>query len=190
MYCENCGAALSEGALFCESCGSKVAARQPAPEAPKPNDTVIPPRPAQNEPPFVYAEPVQQNGYAQSAQRPKANLSFVEAIKEFFSRYADFAGRSVRSAYWWPVLLNVIISSGLGQFSHLKWIASLYALAALIPGIAVCVRRLHDVGYSAKYLLMLLIPIYGWIWMIVQMCKESTGDNQWGLAPDISVNPQ
>lgn len=77
-------------------------------------------------------------------------------------------------------------------------IYSLYSLAILIPGLAVGVRRLHDVGKSGWFLLipyggilLQIIPLIGTlaslglnIWFIVLMCKDSqVGENKYGADP-------
>jgi len=64
------------------------------------------------------------------------------------------------------------------------YIYLLYLLAVLIPGIAVCIRRLHDIGKSGWMILIGLIPIIGIIWLLVLMVMDSTpGENQYGLNP-------
>jgi hypothetical protein len=60
----------------------------------------------------------------------------------------------------------------------------LYALAVLIPGLAVSVRRLHDVGKSGWMILIILIPIVGAIWFLVLMFTDSNpGENEYGANP-------
>jgi len=60
----------------------------------------------------------------------------------------------------------------------------LYALAVFVPGLAVSVRRLHDIGKSGWYYFIILIPIAGPIWFLVLMCTDSQpGDNQYGPNP-------
>jgi len=60
----------------------------------------------------------------------------------------------------------------------------LYALVVLIPGLAVTVRRLHDVGKSGWMILIALIPIIGAIWLLVLMVTDSNPEeNQYGLNP-------
>ena len=60
----------------------------------------------------------------------------------------------------------------------------LYALAVLLPGIAVSVRRLHDLGKSGWLLLIVLIPVIGGIWLLVLMCIEGNpGKNAYGANP-------
>jgi uncharacterized membrane protein YhaH (DUF805 family) len=65
----------------------------------------------------------------------------------------------------------------------------LYVLAMFIPGVAVVVRRLHDVGKSGWMYFIVLIPIIGAIWLIVLLFTESQqGENKWGPNPkDTSV---
>ena len=135
------------------------------------------------------------NGYysaQDAAQRPKAKLSFSEAMTEFFKRYADFNGRTVKSGYWYVFLFHFVLSSAITLFSKqsdghfatmLAGLFGLYSLAVLIPSIAICVRRLHDAGKSAVYLLWLLLPVAGYIILIVALCGDSQPDNQWGPSP-------
>lgn len=128
-------------------------------------------------------------GAAQGQRTPAVNgvpvqvksVSFPEAVKRFFIHYADFSGRSRRSEYWWVVLFNCAVSSVLGYIiPDLSWI---WSLAILIPSIAICVRRLHDIGKGGAWYLLILIPIVGYIILLVWFCKDSTPDNQWGPNP-------
>ena len=109
------------------------------------------------------------------------SVGFAEAIKLAFSHYADFRGRATRSEYWWFTLFNIIVSSVLGlALPILSW---LWTLAVLIPGFALCVRRLHDVGKSGWFYLWILLPLAGVVILLIQFLKESTEDNQWGPSP-------
>ena len=63
-------------------------------------------------------------------------------------------------------------------------IGSLYSLAALLPGLAVCARRLHDTDRSGWWMLIALIPVVGIIVLLVFMCMDSTpGENRFGANP-------
>ena len=115
---------------------------------------------------------------------------YVQALK----KYADFSGRARRKEYWLFVLFNIVISCVLtivdvmiGTYSQAVGIgvlAGIYALAVLIPGIAVSVRRLHDTDRSGWWLLIVLIPIIGPIVLIVFMCIDGTpGTNRFGPSP-------
>lgn len=138
-----------------------------------------------------YAPPV-----TNSPARPDMNISFLDAISEFFKRYVDFSGRSTKRAYWFVILFNIIVTSAIGILGRIPGLEtlgsvadSLYALACLIPGIALSVRRMHDTGRSGTSVLINLLPIVGWIIFIVWCCGDSEGDNEWGYAPEFK-NPQ
>jgi uncharacterized membrane protein YhaH (DUF805 family) len=60
-------------------------------------------------------------------------------------------------------------------------LSGIYSLAVWVPSIAVAVRRLHDTGRSAWWLLMMLIPIAGWIVLFVYMVQA--GANAYGPNP-------
>ena len=118
--------------------------------------------------------------YTQSRE-PKPSVTFIDAIRMFFTKYADFSTRSRRSEYWWTVLFCAIASSLASWI--LKDYAWIWSLVVLIPSIAVSVRRLHDIGKAGTWYLLNLIPVVGSIILLVWFCKDSTGDNQWGSNP-------
>jgi len=64
-------------------------------------------------------------------------------------------------------------------------IDDIYILAVLIPSIAVTVRRLHDVGKSGWFLLIIFIPLVGAIWLFILYCtRGNEGENSYG--PSVS----
>jgi uncharacterized membrane protein YhaH (DUF805 family) len=64
----------------------------------------------------------------------------------------------------------------------------IYALAMFIPGLAVAVRRLHDVGKSGWMLLIAFIPLIGAIWLLVLLLTDSQeGTNNWGENPKETI---
>ena len=108
--------------------------------------------------------------------------------------YAGFSGRARRKEYWMFVLFNMIFAIVAMILDNVLGIAiegvgygplyGLYVLAVLIPGLAVAVRRLHDVGKSGWMILIALIPIIGAIWLLVLMVTDSnTGENKYGPNP-------
>jgi uncharacterized membrane protein YhaH (DUF805 family) len=109
---------------------------------------------------------------------------YLKVVKE---NYANFEGRARRSEYWYFVLVNIIISIILGLIDSVIGISilgSIYSLAVLVPSIAVAVRRLHDVGKSGWYFLLIFFLVIGWIWLFVLYCKEGdTGPNEYGADP-------
>ena len=62
-------------------------------------------------------------------------------------------------------------------------IQSIASLALLLPSLAVAIRRLHDTSRSGWWILLGLIPIVGWIILIVFYCQDSHGDNEHGPSP-------
>ena len=116
-------------------------------------------------------------------------MGFTDAVKSGFQRYFDFATRSSRSEYWFWALFVFIAGIVLGIvdaiiFGDSSVLGGLFALGTLIPGIAVGVRRLHDLGRSGWFFLLVLIPIVGWIILIIWFVTAGNDDeNQWGANP-------
>ncbi len=121
-------------------------------------------------------------------------MTFQEAINSVFSNYANFSGRARRSEYWYFTLFNLIVSmvlsvlmrltSGSAMFNIFRIIEIVYSLAVFIPGLAVSWRRLHDIGRSGAWYLLIFVPIVGVIVLIIWFCKDSQPDvNQYGPCP-------
>lgn len=98
-------------------------------------------------------------------------MTFVESIQTCFSKYAVFNGKAKRSEYWWWALFILLASLILGFFS--EGASVIFQLATLVPYIAVTARRLHDVDKSGWWQLLWIIPVIGWIIMIVWLASES-----------------
>ena len=119
-------------------------------------------------------------------------MSFQDAVRTCLQqKYATFSGRARRSEYWFFVLFTFIvqvIASILDAAFHLRYgstglIENLASLALLLPGLGVAVRRLHDTGRTGWLVLIGLIPIVGWIILIVFFVQDSHADNQYGPNP-------
>lgn len=105
---------------------------------------------------------------------------FIEPIQ---NHYADFSGRSSREAYWMFTLFVVIISVVLSLIEA-PFLMYIFALALLIPNIAITVRRLHDIGKSGAWYFIGFIPLIGFLVMIYFLIQKSQpGDNQYGPSP-------
>ena len=97
-------------------------------------------------------------------------------------KYAVFSGRAGRAEYWWFVLASYVVSIALTILN--QDISNLYGILVLIPSLAVGVRRLHDIGKSGHFLWLLLIPVVGWIILIVKLAKKGHHDeNKYGPVP-------
>ncbi len=119
------------------------------------------------------------------------------------TNYANFRGRARRSEFWFFALFNMIFSigvlildNGLGTAISIHdnsygdipmpygFIYVFYTMAIFIPGLAVTVRRLHDVGKSGWMYFIILIPIIGVIWLLVLFFTDSQNvSNKWGDNP-------
>lgn len=112
------------------------------------------------------------------------------------SKYAVLSGRARRTEFWMFTLISGIISLVLGALdsffgnspfsgsSNFSPISNLYSLVVFIPSIAVSVRRLQDIGRSGWWLLLVLIPVIGWIALIYFNIQDSEpGENRFGPNP-------
>lgn len=105
-----------------------------------------------------------------------------------WNKYATFSGRARRKEYWMFVLFNFLFAAGIQivdtALGATGALSALYSLAVFLPGLAVCVRRLHDIGKSGWWCLIVLVPIVGAVAMIVFACTDSQpGDNAYGPNP-------
>ncbi len=115
-------------------------------------------------------------------------MSFMESIQTCFSKYVTFSGRARRSEYWYFALFTGVISSILNAVGKnveaFAIIGGIFGLAVLLPSLAVCVRRLHDINKSGWWILISLVPIVGAILLIIWYCKDSDpGENNFGPNP-------
>ncbi len=107
---------------------------------------------------------------------------------EVVKKYAVFDGRARRQEYWMFFLVNIIISIVLNLIGRAigldSVLSGIYSLALLVPSLAVAVRRLHDTDRSGWWLLIGLIPLVGFIVLIVFLAQDTKpGDNQYGSNP-------
>ena len=121
----------------------------------------------------------------------------LEYVQKCFRHYVDFSGRARRREYWLFVLFSLLVYLALmtlcGIFMALESVEGLvltcvligiFELGTLLPGIAVTVRRLHDLDKSGGFFFISFIPVGGSIWILVQMCRAGTvGENRYGADP-------
>lgn len=116
-------------------------------------------------------------------------MSFGDAIKTCFGKYADFKGRASRGEYWWFFLsyivayvVALILSSAIK--SLFLPLVLVLVVAYIVPLLAAAVRRLHDTGKSGWYYFIGLIPLVGPILLIVYLATEGNpGANMYGPPP-------
>ncbi|MEA2950467.1 MAG: hypothetical protein QOI40_5797 [Alphaproteobacteria bacterium] len=118
-------------------------------------------------------------------------MSFTQAIANGFQNYVNFSGRAARSEFWYWFLFAILVSIVAGiidavlfSSSGLSPVSGLIGLALILPGLAVSVRRLHDLDRSGWWILLGLIPLIGGIILLVWDCMRGTiGPNRFGPDP-------
>ncbi|MDD7914049.1 DUF805 domain-containing protein [Polaribacter ponticola] len=105
-------------------------------------------------------------------------------------QYFDFTGRARRKEFWVFTLCNIFILWALSSIDtyteneYFSIAAYIFFALIFIPSITVSLRRLHDVGKTGWNLLLILIPIIGWLWLL--MLLWFVGEpraNKWGAYP-------
>jgi uncharacterized membrane protein YhaH (DUF805 family) len=100
-----------------------------------------------------------------------------------FQNFTNFKGRARRREYWYFVLFHFLVSVTILLFSNAMETPLVhlgYVLIAFLPGLAVAIRRMHDVGKSGWFV---LIPIYN---LILACTDGDQGDNSYGLDPKMN----
>ncbi len=128
-----------------------------------------------------------------SGGRPAHMMGFSDAVQNVvMNNYANWDGRASRSEYWWFVLFGALVGFVTGtidgflfgwEYSDPTWISTLVSLALLLPNFCVSVRRLHDLGKSGWWNL-LVFTIIGIIPLLIFMVMEGEEHpNQYGNVP-------
>ena len=131
-----------------------------------------------------------------------------EYLNVIRNNYANFTGRARRREYWMFTLINTIIvtvlsipvygaaigmamqsdtgadpSAGLtGTTLIFTALMLIYALAVMVPSIAVTVRRLHDAGFSGWLYLLNFIGL-SIVVLVLCVLDSKPGSNKWGPNP-------
>lgn len=122
-------------------------------------------------------------------------MGFTQAIQVGLNKFFTPTGRASRSEFWWYALFLYIIGGVLGWFGgdlqrhgmEQVWLGVIFEVLSLLLAISVIcatIRRLHDIGKSGWNVCWNLLPLVGWIILIVMLCKASyPGENQYGPEP-------
>lgn len=120
-----------------------------------------------------------------STLNKEEKMTFMEAVKVCFAKYADFNGRASRAEYWWFFLFIIAVGFAISMISNtLSWV---FYLVTLVPSIAAAARRLHDTDRSGWIQLIALIPLVGWIVVLYFLAQETKEPNRYGPAPAVRV---
>ena len=102
---------------------------------------------------------------------PSKTLTFPQAIRICFAKYAEFDGRATRAEFWWFALFVTLATSGFTYLSEAA--ASIFLIAVLLPFLAAGARRLHDANKSAWWLWFLPVPVGGLVILAVLWAMPS-----------------
>lgn len=116
-------------------------------------------------------------------------MNFRVSVIKCFMLYTIFSGRAKRSEFWWFCLFTVIIGiigaitdSTLGtkkvfeDGNEIGLFQSLIQILIFLPGLAVGSRRLHDTNKTGWWQLLWIIPIFGWIPLMIFLSFPSNDD--------------
>lgn len=128
---------------------------------------------------------VDQRSYLQGGP-----TGFSAAVREGVKNTFNYQGRASQGAYWWFVLFNTIVFSGLYAVGIAVLLATkqpygfvlagLYMIAEIFPALSLAVRRLHDSDRSGFWIFISFVPFIGGIWALVLMILDGTpGPNRY-----------
>ncbi len=120
----------------------------------------------------------------------RGDTTFVACVRQGWTRYAEFRGRSNRAEFWWLSLALVIAGLLVGSADAAIFggnamdtgpLGIVWSLATLIPSLAVGIRRLHDTGRTGWWMLLVLVPVIGWVILLILFCLPGEPQrNAWG----------
>lgn len=132
---------------------------------------------------------------------PRAIQSFSFVLKN----YLQYKGRDNQARFWTFWTLKVLVLFGLvmvftalpwaswlgySWLSVLKFVPLAYAIAISIPTIAAMSRRLHDANLSGWWLLLLAIPLLGYLIVLcLAMLPTSSKAERFGVADEFALKP-
>ncbi|MGG5807908.1 DUF805 domain-containing protein [Falsiroseomonas sp. CW058] len=122
-------------------------------------------------------------------------MNFGDAVRTCLNNYVTLSGRARRSEFWYFFLFQMLMQFAAGVLDAAILggsgaVGMLVSLGLLLPSIAVAVRRLHDTGRSGWWLLIALVPLIGWIVLVIfYVGRGEDGPNRFGADPRGTVLP-
>ena len=162
MRCEQCEIEYPQNVKFCRDCGVRLS-----------------------------KSPQRKSA---SRSRQSSSITIGRAVELGFRKYIHFHGRATRAEFWWWALFVLAISvvaQGLDKVAgtHIDEISNglfegVWSLATLVPSLALSARRLHDINRRGWWLLLWLIPFFGWVLLFIWSLQQGDkGINDYGFDP-------
>ncbi|WP_269515862.1 DUF805 domain-containing protein [Brevundimonas subvibrioides] len=119
-----------------------------------------------------------------------------------YRKYAQFSGRSDRKEFWYFILFYIVVAGVLSIVDGIVFagqmagsddgfsssssgpLQAIFILGSFIPLLAVTFRRLHDIGKTAWWIFLGLIPVVGTIVLIIWYARKGEPvPNAYGEVP-------
>lgn len=114
-------------------------------------------------------------------------MSFPNAVATAYAKIITFSGRASRREFWYFYLFQVALAGGIAYWLFYKAGLSQImpmiegnagvligaAILTQLPGLSLVVRRLHDSGRSAWWLLLTVVPVFGVLALFVLLIQPS-----------------
>lgn len=130
-----------------------------------------------------------------------ADVSMGASSPSIMHIWFSFEGRLRRADYWMkyilPILVISVVLSLVDALAGLMIVlddttgagigilSSIFAIVSIWIALAAGAKRCHDRGRSGWFQLLLLLPVIGWIWLLVELCflRGTDGENRFGPDP-------
>ena len=153
-------------------------------------------------PPGSLVDPMAPNPFQefQFSPRPEHVMPFMDSIENVFRNFANFSDRASRSEYWWFQLfffvalatadfIDAMILTTTGGPGGI--FGTIVFLGLIIPNLSVTVRRLHDLGYSGWFIVLVFVPclgsIIGIVILVFMVVEGQSQINNYGPVPTNTI---
>ncbi|WP_416395346.1 MULTISPECIES: DUF805 domain-containing protein [unclassified Curtobacterium] len=130
---------------------------------------------------------------------PPTTIDLPDAVRAVARKAADFRGRATRPEFWWFILFSTVVGTALGAANVVtpagtvmvgSALSGVWSVVVFVPTLAVTVRRLRDAGHRWQNVFWLLLPVVGFVVLVVRLCEpgvpngpERSGDPSTAVGP-------
>lgn len=187
MICKNCNNEIPEGGYFCPKCGTRCQeGDHPLLKKNQVTEVTV------SVPAEVKAEAVEtEETKVVDSRKLAAKVGLIGGTKRFFKNRHKCKMRASRSEFWWGLVGALIhwgivgmIKMVLGPDNFFVGILGFLLMLPIYIGfVTLNIRRLHDTGSKGHWFWFILLPVIGWIILIVKCSGKSDDENKWGVKP-------
>ncbi|HAQ57300.1 MAG TPA: hypothetical protein DCR44_07910 [Acholeplasmatales bacterium] len=101
---------------------------------------------------------------------------YMKLYKQFWMDWKNYQGVTNLNDFWTTFVIHLIVQMLIGiiiGFIPVPILTYIVSIVLFVPFVAMGVRRLHDVGEKGTYMLWFLLPIVGWIFVILKWVKPT-----------------